>query len=62
MKHFYSSLALACLLASALCGGDDPFVGKWKLSMEKSKFTGEQTKIEDLGSSAAANTNGHLAT
>src|SRR5580700_6096784 len=51
MKHLYSSLVLACLLASTLWAADDPFLGKWKLNMEKSKFTGEQTKIEDLGGS-----------
>ena len=51
MKHFYSSLALACLLASTLWAADDPFLGKWKLNMEKSKLTGEQTKIEELGGS-----------
>jgi hypothetical protein len=46
MKHFYSSLVLAFLLASTLWAADDPFLGKWKLNMEKSKFTGEQTKID----------------
>jgi len=49
MKRCYFSLALACLFAGTLCASDDPFVGKWKLNMAKSKFTGEQTKIEDLG-------------
>jgi hypothetical protein len=46
MKHFYSSLVLAFLLASTLWAADDPFLEKWKLNMEKSKFTGEQTKID----------------
>ena len=49
MKRFYSSLALACLLAGTLWGADDPFCGKWKLNMEKSQFAGEQVKIQDLG-------------
>ncbi|HTS38724.1 MAG TPA: hypothetical protein VMH04_23830 [Candidatus Solibacter sp.] len=49
MKRFYASLALACLLIGTLWAADDPFIGKWKLNMEKSKVTGEQTKIEDLG-------------
>ena len=49
MKRFYSSLALACLLAGTLWAKDDPFVGKWKLNMEKSQFAGEQVKIQDLG-------------
>ena len=60
MKHFYSSLVLACLLASALWAADDPFLGKWKLNMEKSKFTGEQTKIEDLGGSKYKWTSGNV--
>src|ERR1700751_2264338 len=49
MKRFYSSLALACLLAGTLWATDDPFCGKWKLNMEKSQFAGEQIKIQDLG-------------
>jgi hypothetical protein len=49
MKRFYSSLALACLLAGTLWAKDDPFCGKWKLNMEKSQFAGEQVKIQDLG-------------
>ena len=60
MKHFYSSLVLACLLASTLWAADDPFLGKWKLNMEKSKFTGEQTKIEDLGGSKYKWTSGNV--
>ena len=50
MKRFCCSIAFACLLAGTLWAADDPFVGKWKLNMEKSKFTGEQVKIQDLGS------------
>lgn len=50
MKRFYLSLALACLLVGTLSASDDPFCGKWKLNMEKSKFTGEEVKIQDLGS------------
>jgi len=60
MKQFYSSLVLACLLASTLWAADDPFIGKWKLNMEKSKFTGEQTKIEDLGGSKYKWTSGNV--
>jgi hypothetical protein len=43
------SLALTCLLGGAALAADDPFVGKWKLNQEKSKITGEQMKIDDLG-------------
>jgi hypothetical protein len=43
------ALALGCLIAGTLHAADDPFCGKWKLDKEKSKFSGEQMKIEDLG-------------
>jgi hypothetical protein len=49
MKRFYFSLALAGLLTSTLWAADDLFCGKWKLNMEKSTFTGEQIRIQDLG-------------
>ena len=49
MKRFYFSLVIAGLLAGTLWASDDPFCGKWKLNMEKSKFSGEQIKIQDLG-------------
>jgi hypothetical protein len=48
-KRIYCSLALAGLLVGTLYAADDPFCGKWKLNQEKSKITGEQLKIEDLG-------------
>ncbi|MGH9496336.1 MAG: hypothetical protein ACRD3B_15155 [Candidatus Sulfotelmatobacter sp.] len=60
MKHFCFSLALLCLLASTLWATDDPFVGKWKLNMGKSKVTGEQTKIEDLGGNKYKWTSGNV--
>jgi hypothetical protein len=50
MKRFYCSLAFACLLVSTVWAADDPFCGKWKLNMEKSQFTGDQIKIQDMGS------------
>lgn len=49
MKRFYLSVVLVCLLAATLWAADDPFCGMWKLNVEKSKFTGEQIKIQDLG-------------
>lgn len=49
MKRIYVSLVLAFLLAGLTSAADDPFCGKWKLNKEKSKLTGEQMKIEDLG-------------
>jgi hypothetical protein len=44
-----STLVLTCLVAGTLCAADDPFCGKWKLNQEKSKITGEQMKVEELG-------------
>jgi hypothetical protein len=49
MRRICFALAVACLLAGTLWAADDPFCGKWKLNMEKSKFTGDQAKIQDLG-------------
>lgn len=44
-----STLTLAAASAVTLSAGADPFVGTWKLNLAKSKFSGEQMKIEDLG-------------
>jgi hypothetical protein len=49
MKRLRFSIVLACLLAGTLWASDDPFCGKWKLNTEKSQFTGEQIKIQNLG-------------
>jgi hypothetical protein len=61
MKRFYFSLGLACLVAGTLWAADDPFSGKWKLNMEKSKFTGEQSKTEDLGGNKYKFTSGDVS-
>jgi hypothetical protein len=44
-----STLLLAASSAATLSAAADPFVGTWKLNLAKSKFSGEQMKIEDLG-------------
>jgi hypothetical protein len=44
-----SVLTFTCLVTGALCAADDPFCGKWKLNLDKSKFAGEQMKIQELG-------------
>src|ERR1035441_4302901 len=44
-----STLALAAFSAAALSAATDPFVGTWRLNPAKSKFSGEQIKIDDLG-------------
>lgn len=61
MKLFYSSVVVACLLASNAWAADDPFSGKWKLNAEKSKFTGEQRKIQNLGGNKYKFTSGNLS-
>jgi hypothetical protein len=48
-KHAVSVFAFVCLAASTSMAADSPFVGKWKLDTEKSKMTGLQETIEDLG-------------
>ncbi|HZQ51487.1 MAG TPA: hypothetical protein VFB14_04770 [Bryobacteraceae bacterium] len=49
MKRLTCALALAALVAGMLFAKDDPFCGKWKLNKQKSKVTGEQMVVEDLG-------------
>lgn len=49
LTRINTALALTCLIAGTLWAGDDPFCGKWKLNQQKSKISGEQMKIEDLG-------------
>jgi hypothetical protein len=43
------SVIVLFLFLGTLSAAKDPFVGKWKLNQSKSKMTGEQVKIEDLG-------------
>lgn len=45
-----SAVTLACLLAGSLWAAESPFCGNWQLNREKSKLTGDRTKIEELGS------------
>jgi hypothetical protein len=61
MKRFFFSVVLACLVAGTLWAGDDPFCGKWKLNIEKSKFSGEQMKIEALGGNKYKWTSGNVS-
>lgn len=61
MKHFLISIAVSCLLAGSMWASDDPFCGKWKLNVEKSKFTGERSTIEDLGGNKYKWTHGNIS-
>ena len=58
MKRFYLAVGLACLLAGRLWAADDPFCGKWKLNMGKSKFSANDPRLRIL---AAISTNGPAA-
>jgi hypothetical protein len=49
MRQVSYALSFGALLTGTVCAADDPFCGKWKLNKEKSKITGEQMKMEDLG-------------
>jgi hypothetical protein len=59
LTRIHSALALGCLIAGTLCAADDPFCGKWKLNMDKTKVTGEQMKIQDLGNNKFKWTSGN---
>lgn len=58
MKKAIYALAIAIVIAGAVSAADDPFCGKWKLNKEKSKVTGEQMKIQDLGNNQLKFTRG----
>jgi hypothetical protein len=59
MTRLTCALALTALVAGTVWAADDPFCGKWKLNKEKSKVTGEQMKIEDLGDNKLKFTSGN---
>ena len=48
MNRIYLLLTFV-LLGGTLWASDDPFVGKWKFNLDKSKLTGDQIQIQDLG-------------
>jgi hypothetical protein len=41
-------LILLIIVVTAAYAADDPFIGKWKLSLEKSKLTGQTIQIEEV--------------
>jgi len=49
LTRIVQTAVVMCLFLGCLSAATDPFVGKWKLNQSKSKMTGEQVKIEDLG-------------
>ena len=49
LKHAFRTLLVACAVTGTLLAAEDPFVGKWKLNEAKSKITGDQFEIKDLG-------------
>jgi hypothetical protein len=56
------SLTLARLFVGATWAADDPFVGKWKVNPDKSKITGNQSRVESLGGNRYRYTNGEYST
>ena len=60
LRRICYSMMLACLIASTLWASDDPFCGKWKLNQAKSKISGEQMKIKDLGGNKYSITFGNV--
>jgi hypothetical protein len=44
-----SAFVLVCLVSGMSFAADDPFCGKWKMNVSKSKITGERMKIEEIG-------------
>jgi len=43
------SLLITCLLAGTVSAASDPFVGKWKLDVSKSRLTGRRIAVQTLG-------------
>jgi len=41
-------LILLIVVVTAVYAADDPFIGKWKLSLEKSKLTGQTIQIQEI--------------
>ena len=52
-KRTFQLLSVTCLVAATLWAADDPFVGKWKLNLSKSKLT-DQMKVEAVGANKYA--------
>jgi hypothetical protein len=48
MATMLRRLTLLLTLVIGAYAADDPFVGKWKLSLEKSKLTGQTIQIEEV--------------
>ncbi|HEY1659615.1 MAG TPA: hypothetical protein VGG14_14775 [Candidatus Sulfotelmatobacter sp.] len=61
LQRICLGIAFVCLVAVTLCAADDPFSGKWKLNQEKSKTSGEITKIESLGNNKYKWTSGTVS-
>jgi hypothetical protein len=41
--------ALPCLLAAVLSAADNPFVGQWKLNIDRTRMNGQTQTVRDLG-------------
>lgn len=61
LKHIFQVLLVVCLGTGMLLAAKDPFVGTWKLNQAKSKITGEQNTIKDLGGNKYTITFGNIS-
>lgn len=61
IKHTFQVLLAVCLVAGTLLAAKDPFVGTWKFDQAKSKITGEQNTIKDLGGNKYTITFGNIS-
>ena len=48
LSRIAQSLFVGCIATATLVAATDPFIGTWKFNPEKSKMTGEVSKIEAL--------------
>lgn len=60
-RRIVQSVIVMGLFLGSLSAATEPFVGKWKLNQSKSKMTGEQAKIEDLGGNKFTLTFGEIS-
>ena len=61
LKRAFQTLLVTCVVTGTLLAAEDPFVGTWKLNEAKSKITGAQFEIKDLGGNKYAITGGNVS-
>jgi hypothetical protein len=61
LKYAFRTLLIACVVTGTLLAAEDPFVGTWKLNEAKSKITGAQFEVKDLGGNKYTITGGNVS-